>query len=183
MIRFNVEVLDGLFGPKTTSFCWGGKNKCWCVCFFQSKRMKIGVKGRWWWKWETMLTSIILFKVNWCTLVLLYFEVYFVYCRIWWEQFMSTSIFVQQTIVPRSFVNVVATFASETIHLSGHIYIYMSCCFFGCSAHFAAYKIKTPETKRGIWNVCLDLFRLPQGKIMMRSPSIWHASPWTLTHA
>lgn len=67
--------MDSLDLSDDDEFLLGAKNKCWDLFFSQSKWMKIGEKGRWWWKWETMLTSIILFKVNWCTLGLLYFEV------------------------------------------------------------------------------------------------------------
>lgn len=92
--------MDSLDLSDDDEFLLGAKNKCWDLFFSQSKWMKIGEKGRWWWKWETMLTSIILFKVNWCTLGLLYFEVYFVYSRIWGERIMSTSIFFNKLLYP-----------------------------------------------------------------------------------
>ena len=148
--------------------------------------------GRWWWKWETMLTSIILFKVNWCTLVLLYFEVDFVYSRIWGEQIMSTNIFSTNYCTqilsqccsytcPRNYI----AFLTFNMYIYLYIYTYiihLSDVVFLVVPRISLHTKKTPETTGDLERLFGSL-PTNQGKIMMRSPSIWHASPWTLTHA
>lgn len=70
--------------------------------------------------------------------------------------------FFQQTIVPRSLVNVVATLAPETILLSWHIIIYIhilyicQMLFFGCRQ----ISLQTKKHLKQRWDfVGLDLFR------------------------